>query len=132
MKLIKHDPASAIVFTTPVVQGEVANQELVGEVDAVNLRVTSVTFRDGARNLPHRHTCDQVLVITAGRGIIATDDETREVSEGDVIVIPAGDLHWHGALPGMTMTHLSIVTPHESEFPIESMVRADEAELTLR
>ena len=63
----------------------------------------------------HRHSCDQVLVIVEGRGIIATEAETREVERGDVIVVPAGELHWHGALSGETMTHLSIVTPHETE-----------------
>ncbi len=116
MKFIKHDPSSAIVSPAPVVIGQVANQALVGEVDAANLRVSSVTFIDGARNLPHRHSCDQVLVITDGQGVIATEYETREVANGDVVVIPAGQLHWHGALPGASMTHLSIVTPHETEF----------------
>lgn len=116
MKLIKHDPATAMPFPAPVMIGDVASQLLVGELDAANLRVTSVTFRDGARNQPHRHSCDQVLIVTDGRGVITSNGETHEVSNGDVIVIPAGDLHWHGALPGETMTHLSIVTPHETEF----------------
>ena len=56
-----------------------------------------------------------MLVIADGRGLIATETETYEVERGDVIVVPAGELHWHGALPGETMTHLSIVTPHETE-----------------
>jgi quercetin dioxygenase-like cupin family protein len=121
MKLIKHDPASALASPAPVIIGHVANQVLVGEIDATNLRVTSVTFHDGARNLPHRHSCDQVLVVTDGHGIIATEYETHEVTNGDVVVIPAGDVHWHGALPGMSMTHLSIVTPHETEFAPEAI-----------
>ncbi len=116
MKFIKHDPESAIVSSAPVIVGNVANQELVGEVDAADLRVSSVTFLDGAHNLPHRHSCDQVLIVTEGRGFLATEYETRDVANGDVVVIPAGQLHWHGAMPGETMTHLSIVTPHETEF----------------
>lgn len=115
MKIIRHDPSLAIVSPTPIMVGDVASQTLVGEVDATHLRVTSVTFRDGARNLPHCHSCDQVLVVTAGRGVVATHDETHEIGAGDVVVVPAGELHWHGALPGWTMTHLSIVTPHETE-----------------
>ena len=94
---IKHDPTSAIVSPSPVMIGEVASQALVGEVDAALLRVTSVSFREGARNMPHRHSCDQVLVITDGIGVIVTKYETREVSNGDVVVIPAGELHWHGS-----------------------------------
>lgn len=117
---IKHDPASATVSPSPVMIGDVASQALVGELDAAQLRVTSVSFREGARNLPHRHSCDQVLVITDGFGVIATEYETREVSNGDVVVIPAGELHWHGALPGHSMTHLSIVTPHETTFEADT------------
>jgi quercetin dioxygenase-like cupin family protein len=115
MKLIKYDLSNSTVSPTPIMVGEVASQMLVGEVDASDIRVTSVTFRDGARNRLHRHSCDQVLVIVEGRGVIATEQETREVERGDVIVVHAGELHWHGALPGETMTHLSIVTPHETE-----------------
>jgi quercetin dioxygenase-like cupin family protein len=115
MKFIKYDPSNSTVSPTPIVVGEVASQMLVGEVDAADIRVTAVTFRDGARNRLHRHSCDQVLVIADGRGIIATESETYEVERGDVVVIPARELHWHGALPGETMTHLSIVTPHETE-----------------
>jgi quercetin dioxygenase-like cupin family protein len=115
MKLIKYDPSNATVSPTPIMIGEVASQMLVSEIDAADIRVTSVTFRDGARNRLHRHSCDQVLVIVEGRGVIATETESREVERGDVIVVPAGELHWHGALPGESMTHLSIVTPHETE-----------------
>lgn len=114
MNIIRHDPEQASPNMTPIFVGEVATQSLVGEIDATHLRMTSVTFRDGARNRPHRHSCDQVLVITSGRGIVATADELREVVAGDVVVIPAGELHWHGAAAGDTLTHLSIVTPHET------------------
>lgn len=116
MKIVKHDPSSAIPGQTPIMLGDVANQVLVSEVDARDLRITSVTFRDGARNRFHRHSCDQVLVIVDGRGIVATVDETTEIEQGDVIIVPAGELHWHGACPGESMTHLSIVTPHETTF----------------
>src|SRR5687767_5488646 len=115
MKLIKYDLSNSTVSPTPIMIGEVASQMLVSEIDAADIRVTSVTFRDGARNRLHRHSCDQVLVIVEGRGVIATETESREVERGDVIVVPAGELHWHGALPGESMTHLSIVTPHETE-----------------
>jgi quercetin dioxygenase-like cupin family protein len=120
MKVVHHDPSDAIANNTPIFVGAVATQCLVGEVDASLLRMTSVTFRDGARNRVHRHTCDQVLVVTAGRGIVATELETRKVGVGDVIVIPAGEAHWHGAAEGATFTHLSIVTPHETQVDEES------------
>lgn len=88
--------------------GAVALQTLIGD-EARDLRVTEVTFSDGARNKLHTHTTDQVLVITAGEGIVATEREQREVRAGDIAYIPAGERHWHGARPGTDMTHLSIL-----------------------
>jgi quercetin dioxygenase-like cupin family protein len=52
-----------------------------------------------------------VLVVTYGRGIVATESEELHVSPSDVILIPAGERHWHGAEPGQDFTHLSILTP---------------------
>jgi quercetin dioxygenase-like cupin family protein len=111
MKLVKQDEAAARPNPSPIFEGEVVTQSLVAEGEAVLLRVTAVTFRDGARNKLHHHASDQVLVVTHGRGIVATEDEELRVGPGDVVLISAGERHWHGAEPGESFTHLSILTP---------------------
>lgn len=113
MKRVQIDPGAAQRSLSPIFVGDVATQNLVAEGDAELLRVTAVTFEDGARNRWHRHTTDQVLVVTAGRGIVATEAEELDVGIGDVVFVPAGERHWHGAAPGETFTHLSILTPGE-------------------
>lgn len=111
MKLIRQDVAAATPNASPIFEGSVRTQNLVAEGDASLLRVTAVTFDDGARNKRHLHTTDQVLVVTDGRGIVATDQHEFRVGAGDVVFIPAGEPHWHGAEPGQSFTHLSILTP---------------------
>jgi quercetin dioxygenase-like cupin family protein len=113
MHSLRQDRAAAAIDRSPIFVGEVLRQNLVGDQDAELLRVTAVTFRHGARNRLHRHTCDQVLVVTDGRGIVATQSDELHVAPGDVILIPAGEAHWHGAEPGADFTHLSILTPSE-------------------
>ncbi len=88
--------------------GEVAFQGIIGD-EARDLRLNEVTFRDGARNKLHTHTTDQILIVTAGEGIVATEHEERAVRAGDVAYIPAGERHWHGAKPGADMTHLAVL-----------------------
>ena len=58
----------------------------------------------------HAHTSDQILVITAGVGIVATQVEEREVAVGDVVHISAGEQHWHGATKDSYMSHITITT----------------------
>ena len=111
MRLMHQDETQAAPDRSPIFVGEVVRQNLVAAGDAELLRVTAVTFRNGARNKRHRHECDQVLVVTHGRGIVATETEELRVGPGDVVLIPAGERHWHGAEPGQDMTHLSILTP---------------------
>ena len=92
--------------------GKIERQNLVGEDDSKQVRVAVVTFLDGAVNKMHSHTFDQVLVITEGEGIVQREGEPeRRVTVGDVIFIPAGERHWHGAVPGKTMSHLTVATP---------------------
>ena len=111
MKLIKQQREAAVPNPSPIFEGTVRTQNLVAEGDASLLRVTAVTFEDGARNKLHRHTTDQVLVVTHGRGIVATESEELRVGAGDVVLVTAGERHWHGAEPGQDFTHLSILTP---------------------
>ena len=56
-----------------------------------DFRIGIVTFPPGTRNLIHIHDNEQILYVLQGKGIVATDNE------GDVIIIPAGEKHWHGA-----------------------------------
>jgi quercetin dioxygenase-like cupin family protein len=88
--------------------GAVDSQPIIG-AEARDLRITEHTFRDGARNRLHTHTTDQILIVTAGEGIVATEHEERTIRAGDIAYIPAGERHWHGARPGMDMTHLAVL-----------------------
>lgn len=100
-----------------------ANSIFIGEVNAQtvidkesrDLRFLEVVFKDGARNRLHTHTTDQILVITEGKGIVATRDEQHEVEPGDVAFIPAGEPHWHGARPGHDLTHWSLTGQGRTE-----------------
>jgi len=92
----------------PIFVGDVDYQTAVGE-ESRDLRLSEVHFNRGAVNKPHVHSTDQILVITAGEGLVATEDERHEVSTGDVALIPANTKHWHGARPGKDMTHWSIL-----------------------
>lgn len=91
-----------------IFEGRAETQTVIGG-EARDLRLTEVTFRDGARNKLHTHTTDQILVVTSGEGIVATEHEQRDLRAGDVAYIPAGERHWHGAKPGRDMTHLAIL-----------------------
>lgn len=69
----------------------------------------SVTFEAGARTAWHSHPRGQILIITAGVGRVQRwGAPYEEVRAGDVVRIPAGEKHWHGASPQASMTHLAI------------------------
>ena len=92
--------------------GQVSRQSLVGEDDAKDLRVGVVTFHDGAVNKYHHHTFDQVLVVVEGEGIVQLEGGPEQrIAVGDVVFVPAGERHWHGAAEGKTMSHLTVSTP---------------------
>lgn len=74
--------------------------------------VANVTFEPGARTAWHAHPWGQVLVVSAGSGRVqAQGGPVQEIQPGDVVWIPAGVRHWHGASPTTALTHMSIVLP---------------------
>lgn len=108
---LRASAAAAQVADDPIFLGEVAIESLVNENNADLLRVTSVTFRDGARNRRHYHAADQVLIATEGSGFVASDAEILLLEPGDIALVPKETRHWHGANAGQSFTHLSILTP---------------------
>ncbi|MFZ0520083.1 MAG: cupin domain-containing protein [Candidatus Acidiferrales bacterium] len=68
-----------------------------------------VTFEPGARSAWHTHPLGQILIVTAGVGRVqAWGGPIQEIRTGDVVRIPPGAKHWHGASPTTSMTHIAI------------------------
>jgi quercetin dioxygenase-like cupin family protein len=68
-----------------------------------------VTFEPGARSAWHRRPLGQTLIVTAGRGWVQQEGRAKhEIKPGDVIWIPPGVKHWHGATATNGMTHIAI------------------------
>jgi 4-carboxymuconolactone decarboxylase len=69
-----------------------------------------VTFEPGARTAWHSHPLGQTLIVTSGVGRVQRwGDPVDEIRAGDVVWIPPGQKHWHGASPATGMTHIAIV-----------------------
>lgn len=83
-------------------------------------------FRDGfelpysfaiAEVLPHEHSYRhrlrqiEVYYILAGHGLMHIDDETRELTVGDAVVIPAGSVQWIENLGAETLRFVALVSP---------------------
>jgi quercetin dioxygenase-like cupin family protein len=69
---------------------------LSGEFKDTTVRASEVTFRPGERTKFHTHEGIQVLYVTEGTGVVATREETQTVTEGDLILFPPEEEHWHG------------------------------------
>jgi 4-carboxymuconolactone decarboxylase len=68
-----------------------------------------VTFEPGARTAWHTHPLGQTLIVIAGAGRVQRwGDAIDGIREGDVVWIPPGEKHWHGAAPNSSMTHIAI------------------------
>jgi 4-carboxymuconolactone decarboxylase len=68
-----------------------------------------VTFDAGARTAWHAHPVGQTLIVTAGTGRVRFwGGPIQEIKTGDVVWIPPGQKHWHGASPGSPMTHIAV------------------------
>ena len=80
--------------------------------------IGNVTFEPGCRNNWHIHHAvrggGQILLCTAGRGWFqAWGQPARELHPGDVVNIPAGVKHWHGAAKDSWFVHLAVEVPGE-------------------
>jgi len=68
-----------------------------------------VTFEPGARTAWHSHPLGQTLIVTSGVGRVQRwGDPVDEIRPGDIVWIPAGQKHWHGASPTTSMSHIAI------------------------
>ncbi len=112
MKIIKIKAVKKQHLHKPLFTGGVVRQSPVTDDKGSDLSIDYVHFTKGVRNKLHSHENDQVLIVTRGRGIVATEGHEYEVEEGDVIWTPAGQPHYHGAAPDSDFTHISVTRSH--------------------
>ena len=116
MQVVKISDIKAEESTNEIFKGgQVSIQQIVGESED-ELRVIIVNFSPGAVNVFHSHTFDQVLYVTEGKGIVATEDEEVTVTPGTIIFFPAGEKHWHGATKDTAFSHIAVMPPGTTRF----------------
>ena len=95
-------------------QGAVRNHKLTDAESEIE--VLSVWFPAGGRTNCHTHAVDQLLVVTEGEIAVGIGTERKLLAVGEMILIPAGIWHWHGATPHLDACHLSIKPPSASDW----------------
>ena len=82
-----------------------------------NVKIFRVEFSAGARTNWHTHTGVQILVVVEGRCRFQHEGgPVQEAGIGEMIHIPAGEKHWHGATPDTPMAHLAINIDLDTEW----------------
>lgn len=81
--------------------------------------IANVTFEPACRNNWHIHNADkgggQLLVCVDGEGWYQEEGKpAQSLKPGDVVTIPAGVKHWHGAKKNSWFSHLAVECPGEN------------------
>jgi len=76
-----------------------------------NCQIGNVMFEPGARNNWHTHPGGQILIVTDGTGYYQEKGKPLQLlRKGDVVKIPPGVKHWHGATADSHLTHIAVNT----------------------
>lgn len=108
MQLIKaaHMPSTASKQPTETFTGQVLMDPIWKADDCMG---NNVCFTPGARTYWHHHERGQVLICTMGHGLVCSKGgEPRRLEVGDVVHVPAGEMHWHGGCKDTLMAHTAI------------------------
>lgn len=94
-------------------------QSYLAPVVSDQVPIANVTFEPGCRNNWHIHHADQgggqVLICVAGRGYYQEWGKAPVLmTPGDVVNIPTGVKHWHGAAADSWFSHLAVEVPGEN------------------
>ena len=89
--------------------GEVRMDALFQAAAPARVSGIEVIFKPGARTAWHTHPLGQKLLVTSGSGHVQFWGEARQdIHPGDVVTIPPGAKHWHGASATTAMSHTAI------------------------
>ena len=107
-------------------------QSYLAPVSTAQVGIYNVTFEPGCRNNWHIHHAQsgggQILICVAGHGLYQEAGKPAQaLHPGDVVNIPVGVKHWHGAAPDSWCSHLAVEVPG-TETAIEWLEAVNDAE----
>ncbi len=107
-------------FVTKAEREHAANEQVTGTAHLERIlkmqqedgvRLALVRFEDGAVTHWHTHPGEQILYVVEGECRFGNEAGEKFIAQvGDAIYIPPGEKHWHGAVKGTNMAHLSVTT----------------------
>lgn len=119
MEVTRIDRARARVPEHPeYFDGSVRMQPLYPGRDGQESEVVAVFFEAGARTIPHTHESAQVLHVVAGRCVVVTERTRLVAAAGEVVTVPAGLWHWHGATADGPACHVSVKLPGRTDWTV--------------
>ena len=94
-------------------------QSYLNMLSTEQVAVGNVPFEPKCRNNWHIHRADkgggQMLLVTAGEGWYQEwGKPAQKLKAGDIVHIPAGVKHWHGAARDSWFQHLAVEVPGEN------------------
>lgn len=94
-------------------------QSYLAPLSTEQVGIFNVTFEPGCRNNWHIHKAEkgggQILLCMSGQGWYQEwGKAARKLFPGDVVNIPAGVKHWHGAAAESCFSHLAVEVPGEN------------------
>ena len=107
MTVIRGRPVGgASVQHSATFTGTVWADPLLPKTDGV--AISNIFFPPQAHSNWHQHENGQILMITAGSGFVCDQgEEPSQINAGDLVWLPAGGTHWHGASPTSYLVQLS-------------------------
>ena len=97
--------------------GRVTLRRMAATDPPTNVKMFRVEFAAGARTHWHTHSGVQALVVLEGRCRFQhAGGPVGEAGAGEVIHIPAGEKHWHGASLHAPMVHLAVNIDAETDW----------------
>jgi mannose-6-phosphate isomerase-like protein (cupin superfamily) len=76
-----------------VKQSQLPERELEGAEHGAGVSIILVDARPGRGPALHQHAYEEVFIVEEGRATFTAGDEEREVSAGDIVVVPPNTPH---------------------------------------
>ena len=95
--------------------GDVRLDMLYPNTDTEHHGGAYVTFEPKARTNWHVHPAGQHIIVTSGVGYYqAWGEPIHVIKAGDIVWVPVGLKHWHGASEKIAMTHMVVTSVDEN------------------